>query len=310
VTTVSTQSSARILALLELADEGPEVAELGGYLADPDAEVRRTALTVLSEVAEDWGEASAPIAAALGDPDDAVRGCAALLLAELSEVLVPGDEFAAHLRAASRHTDAVVRAAAIGALWRHRLASVGELTGPLADPDETVRAEAILGLVSLDALDALGGAAADPSPRVRIAVARGVAAVGDPRGLTVLVGLAEDLDLFVRAAALTAMAGTGCTDQAAGIAVRALADPAWQVRQGAATALSAAGPGVAVGPLIGAVTDENLDVRKAAVRALAPWLTGRPAVRAALEAAQTDADADVRAFARMGLTASTDHAPS
>ncbi|MEU8171240.1 HEAT repeat domain-containing protein [Microbispora hainanensis] len=304
------QRSARILALLELADEGPALDELGGYLADPDPEVRRTALSVLSEVAEDWAEASPPIAAALLDPAGTVRECAARLLAELSEVLVPGEEFAGHLRAAVRHDDPAVRAAATGALWRHRLTGAAELTGLLTDPDETVRAEAVLGLVSLDALDALGDAAADPSPRVRIAVARGVAAVGDPRGLTVLIGLAGDADLLVRAAALTAMAGTGCTDRAAGIAADALADPAWQVRQGAAAALSAADPAVAAGPLVGAAADENLDVRKAAVRALAPWLPGRPAVRAALEAAQRDVDADVRAFARMGLTASTDHAAS
>lgn len=78
------------------------------------------------------------------------------------------------------------------------------------------------------------------------------------------------------------------------------------VRQGAAAALSAADPADAVGPLITAATDGNLDVRKAAVRALLPRIAGRPAVRAALEHARSDVDADVRAFARMGLTA-TDH---
>jgi len=300
--------AARILALLDLAEDGASLAELRDYLTDPDPEVRRAALAVLSEVTEDWPEASVLVAAALTDPADAVRESAARVLGELREVLVPGEEFAARLRAAAGHADPVARAAAIGALWRHRLATVAELADRLADPDETVRAEAILGLVSRDALDALGRAAADPVPRIRIAVARGVAAVGDPRGLAILTGLAEDADPLVRAAALAGMAGTGCTGRAAGIAVAALADPAWQVRQAAATALSVAEPGTAVGPLIRATTDENLDVRKAAVRALVPWLPGRPAVRAALEAARSDVDADVRAFARMALTASPDPA--
>lgn len=300
---MGSRSSARILALLELADEAPTVEELAGYLADPDAEVRRTALSVLSEAAEDWAEASPVFATALADPDAGVRECAIDLLGELREVLLAGEEFAAVLRAATAQHDPAVRIAAIGALWRHGLTTEAELTGLLDDPVDHVRREAILGLVSLDALDAIEAAAADRAPAVRIVVARAVAAVGDPRGVTTLVGLAGDPEPLVRAAALSGMAATGCTDRAAAIAVAALTDPAWQVRQGAATALSAAEPAEAADPLIATTTDDNLDVRKAAVRTLAPWIPGRPAVRAALEHAQSDADADVRAFARMGLTA-------
>ncbi|NIJ11936.1 HEAT repeat protein [Saccharomonospora amisosensis] len=300
------RSSARILALLELADEAPTVEELAGYLADPDAEVRRTALSVLSEAAEDWAEASPVFAAALADPDAGVRDRAIDLLAELREVLIAGTEFADALRAATTQPDPAVRIAAIGSLWRHGLSTEAELTGLLNDSVEYVRAEAILGLVSLDALDAIDAAAADPSATVRLAVARAVAAVGDPRGVTTLITLSGDSDPLVRAAALNGMAATGCTEAAVAIAASALTDPAWQVRQGAAAALSAADPADAVGPLITAATDGNLDVRKAAVRALLPRIAGRPAVRAALEHARSDVDADVRAFARMGLTA-TDH---
>ena len=265
--------------------------------------MRRTALTVLSEAAEDWDEPLAVFAAALSDPDAAVRRTAVELLGELREVLVTGERFTEALREASRSEDAGVRVAAVGALWRHRLCTTEELAALLPHSMETVRCEVVLGLVSLDALDALDAldeAAADPAPAVRLAVARGLGSVGDPRGATTLTVLAEDTDVLVRAAALSAMAHTGCAEQAAAVATAALADPAWQVRQGAAAALSVADPHEA----IAATHDTNLDVRKAAVRALGSRLPGRPEIRTALEAALADADADVRAFARMALAAS------
>lgn len=298
---MGTTQAHRILALLELAEESPTADELAGYLTDADPEVRRTALSVLSEATEDWAQASPVFAAALLDPDEAVRARAVELLRELREVLVPGPLLAGRLREAAGHASPDVRVVATECLWRHRLAAVTDLTALLDDADETVRCEAVLGLVSLDALAALDRVAADPSAAVRIAVARGIGAIGDPRGVTTLVGLAEDADTLVRAAGLAAMGQTGCTERAAGIAAAALADPAWQVRQAAAQALAAAAPADATGPLIAATADHNLDVRKAAVRALAPWLPGRPHIRAALETALSDVDADVRAFARMGL---------
>ena len=57
---------------------------------------------------------------------------------------------------------------------------------------------------------------------------------------------------------------------------------------------------VAVPALLGATVDPHLDVRKAAVIALAGW-TCRPDVRDALEAATKDSDADVRGYARRQL---------
>jgi HEAT repeat protein len=298
---MSSRSSARILALLELAEEAPTLDELAEFLSDDDPQVRGTALTVLSESAEHWDAASPAFAAALSDPDRSVRGIAISLLRELREVLVPGEAFTAALRTAGQHADAVVRAAAVGALWRHRRCTTEDLTKALLDDAEPVRVEAVLGLVSLDALDALDEAADDRSTEVRMAVARGLAAIGDPRGAATLIVLAGDDEVLVRAAALEAMAQTGCTGRALASARAGLTEPAWQVRQGAATALSAADPAVAAGPLIEATRDGNLDVRKAAVRALGPWRPGRPEINAALRAALSDPDADVRAFARMGM---------
>jgi HEAT repeat protein len=283
-------TSHRILTLLELADECPTEDDLAGYLADPDPDVRRTALSVLSEATEDWATSSPIFARALDDGDESVRTQAVELLRELREVLVPGPAFAQALRGALGCGEPEVRVAAAGALWRHRLCSVDDLGTWWDDPAPTVRCELVLGLVR-----------GDPSAAVRLAVARGIAAVGDPRGTTTLMVLARDQDTLVRAAALTGMAHTGCTAEAALIAESTLAEPDWQLRQGAANALSAAAPGSGADALINATRDDNLDVRKAAVKALGAWLPTRPDLRAALEAAQADADADVRAYARMSL---------
>lgn len=294
--------SADLVALLALADECPELDELRPYLESGDAELRRTALSVLSETAEDWSEASAVIAGALTDIDAGVRRAATELLAELREVLVPGQEFARLLRTGATSADVNVRVAAIGALWRHRLTSTEELAQWLSDSEIDVRCEAVLGLVSLDALDTLAFAASDAAPQVRIAVAKAIAAVGDPRGVRTLTSLAGDPQPLVRAAALAAMEHTGCDEQATSLAVACLSDPSWQVRAGSAAALWGADADAVVGPLSSAARDDNLDVRKAAVRVLAERFAHHPNVRDVLTAAHTDPDADVRAYARMGLS--------
>ncbi len=293
--------SARLLELMDLAEECPELDELRPFLTDADPEVRRTALSVLSETTEEWTESAPLIAAGLADPDMTVRHAAIGLLTELLEVLVAGPEFDAALRAGVTADEPAVRSAAIEALWRHRRTDAAELSGWLADPDVEVRRTVVSGLTSVDALDELAAAAADPDPLVRIAAAKGVAAVGDPRGAATLIDLAGDPDPLVRAAALTGLAQTGCGDSAASVAAAAITDPAWQVRQGAAIALSAADPESAAPHLIAAVTDDNLDVRKAAVRALAERIAEYPEVTAALQTALEDPDADVRAFARIGI---------
>ena len=232
-------TSQRILTLLELADECPTEDDLAGYLADPDPDVRRTALSVLSEATEDWAASSAVFARALDDDDESVRAQAVELLRELREVLVPGPAFAQALRDALGRSEPGVRVAASAALWRHRLCSVEDLGAWLADPAPQVRCELVLGLVSLDALEMLGRVSGDPSFAVRLAVARGIAAVGDPRGTTTLMVLARDQDMLVRAAALTGMAQTGYTPEAALIAQAPLAEPDWQLRQAPANELSA-----------------------------------------------------------------------
>ncbi|REE95327.1 HEAT repeat domain-containing protein [Thermomonospora umbrina] len=292
--------SARIVELLELADEAPEVEDLEPYLDDPDPAVRRAALQVLSEAADDWSAASPRVAGALLDDDAAVRGMGADLLAELREVLVCGPAFGAALREALASADPTTRVAALGSLWRHRLCLAADALAALADPDSGVRREAVRALVSLDDLDGLARAAADADPLVRQAAAAGLGEVGDPRGLDTLGALAADVNPFVRAVAFAAMASTGCHGPGLALVLAALGDASWEVRQGAAVALAAADPDRAVGPLAVAAGDDNIDVRKAAVRSLGRW-PDRPDVRSALSGALDDADADVRAWARLGL---------
>lgn len=130
--------------------------------------------------------------------------------------------------------------------------------------------------------------------------------VGLPAGVPAVARLAADPDPLVRAAALEAFAGLGqALREEPGLAeaaVRALADPAWQVRVGAARGLAAADPERAGGPLVAALADPHLDVRKAAVLSLSGW-AARPEVAAALHTALGDSDADVRAYARRALDA-------
>ena len=170
-----------------------------------------------------------------------------------------------------------------------------------------VRFEAVRALVSVDASDALVGAVADPSREVRVTVAKALGTVGAAGAapaegvvLEALTVLAGDADVLVRGAAYEALAGVGCPPPLAEGAVAALAEPAWQVRVGAARALGAADGAVAVPALAKSLADRNADVRKAAVLALTRH-SGVQEARAALATATADPDADVRAYAARGL---------
>ncbi|MCX4691656.1 fumarate reductase/succinate dehydrogenase flavoprotein subunit [Streptomyces sp. NBC_01408] len=286
-------ASPRILELLALAEESPDLAALHPYLTDPDAAVRTAAVAALGETVPPG--AGPALAARLADPAPAVRAAAAGALRELVEVLPGGPELGAGLRAALAVPDPVVRSAALEALRALRLGDAGLYAGALADADPEVRIQAVRALVSVDAVPALAAAAADPAREVRVAVAKGLASVHTPAPAP-LDPLLADPDPLVRGAALGALAQAGCPGRYAEAAAAALADPAWQVRAGAAAALSAADPGVAVPPLAGALADANADVRKAAVLALLAHRDTAGA-RAALAAAVSDPDADVRAYA-------------
>ncbi|MEV6730287.1 MULTISPECIES: fumarate reductase/succinate dehydrogenase flavoprotein subunit [unclassified Streptomyces] len=286
-------ASPQLLALLAVAEESPSLDALRPYLTDPDPGVRAAAVGVVTETVP--AGAGPALAAGLADPAPTVRAAAAASLRELLEVLPADPDLGAALRAALAVPDPVVRAAALEALRALRLGEAGLYAESLADPDPEVRIHAVRALVSVDAVPALARAASDPAREVRVAVAKGLAAVHAPAPAP-LDPLLSDPDPLVRAAALAALAATGCPADYTATAITALTDPSWQVRAGAATALSAATPATAVDPLGHALKDDNADVRKAAVLSLRTHRT-TPQARAALATATSDPDADVRAYA-------------
>ncbi|MEU1177307.1 fumarate reductase/succinate dehydrogenase flavoprotein subunit [Streptomyces sp. NPDC005820] len=299
-------ASPRLLDLLALAEDAPELAALEPYLTDVDPAVRRTAVSVLTEtVPPGSGQA---LAAALGDPDGEVRAAAAASLRELVETLPAEPALGDALAAALTVADPVVRAAALDVLRALRLGDAEQFTAALDDPDIAVRIEAVRALVSVDAVAPLARAADDASREVRVTVAKaltGVGTAGLAQPARELLGatldrLTGDPDALVRGAAYGALGSVGCPAPLTARAVAALADPAWQVRSGAATALSAAAPEPAVPALAKALADPNADVRKAAVLALTRHRHTGDA-RAALATATADSDADVRAYAGRAL---------
>ncbi|WTW40947.1 fumarate reductase/succinate dehydrogenase flavoprotein subunit [Streptomyces sp. NBC_00016] len=324
----SPQSAVRLLELVALAEAEPELDSLLPYLTDAVAAVRREAVAVLTEtVPPGTGPA---LAEALRDPSAQVRAAAAASLRELVETLPAEPALRDGLAAALAEPDPVVRAAALDVLRALRLGDAALFAGSLTDADIAVRIEAVRALVSVDAAEELARAAtADPSREVRVTIAKSLATVaagrlnetspsdadpgsgsgsGSDAGISVehdavhaaLVGLVDDPDALVRAAAYGALGTTGCPVPLAARAVTALADPAWQVRAGAATALSVAHPDTALPALAKTLADPNADVRKAAVLALTRHRASE-AARAALATATTDSDADVRAYATRAL---------
>ncbi|MET8074833.1 fumarate reductase/succinate dehydrogenase flavoprotein subunit [Streptomyces sp. NPDC005303] len=296
-------SSARLLELVALAEDEPELDALRPYLTDTAPAVRRGAVAVLTETLPP-GTGPA-LAEALRDPTPEVRATAAASLRELVETLPPEPALREGLAAALAESDPVVRAAALDVLRALRLGDTELFAGALTDSVIPVRIEAVRALVSVDAAEELARAATtDPSREVRVTIAKALATVSAERPLDVtldaLARLTEDPDALVQGAAYGALGTTGCPAPLAARAVTALSASAWQVRSGAATALSAADPDMAVPALAKALADPNADVRKAAVLALTRH-TGTDDARAALATATTDSDADVRAYAARAL---------
>ncbi|WP_280352262.1 fumarate reductase/succinate dehydrogenase flavoprotein subunit [Nocardia abscessus] len=287
----ATPPSPRIVALLAL-DE-PTVAQLSAYLTDPDADVRAAAISVLTEHTPE-GFATA-LGDALDDEAAAVRRAAAASLRELVEVLPSAIGLSDRLGSA----DPIVRSTVLDLLRALRAGDSAQYRAALADTDHRVRIEAVRALVSLNDRDGVATVASDANREVRIAVAQGLAAIGDG-GVEALRRLADDQDPLVRAAALTAFAQLGAGSADVTALAEALRHSAWQIRVGAARGLAGADPDLAVPILAVALNDPHLDVRKAAVLSLSAW-PDLPAAHDALRAAIDDSDADVRAYARRAL---------
>jgi succinate dehydrogenase/fumarate reductase flavoprotein subunit/HEAT repeat protein len=299
----------QILELLRLAETQPSVPELEPYLTDADARVRRAAIAALTEIAPPG--AGRALALAAGDEAGTVRHAAVAGLRELVAILPADDQpLLDSLRLRLGSPDPVVRSAVLDVLRELRSADAGPFAAALSDADHRVRLRAIGGLVVTGEVRLVAGAAADRSREVRVAVAAGLSALaseltetGSAAACAALEHLAGDSDVLVQAAAFKAAGALGCPPPLDTLAARALrqtaeAPTAWEVRAGAAQALASASPGLAVEPLVAAVSDPHANVRKAAVAALAS-MAAHPAAATALRAATRDGDADVRAYARL-----------
>ncbi|MGW2614091.1 fumarate reductase/succinate dehydrogenase flavoprotein subunit [Streptomyces sp. NPDC001500] len=176
----SVRSSSRLLELVALAEEEPELDALLSYLTDPTPAVRREAVAVLTEtVPTGTGPA---LARALRDPAAEVRATAAASLRELVETLAPEPALRDGLAAALAESDPVVRAAALDLLRALRLGDAALFADALTDADIAVRIEAVRALVSVDAADELARAATvDPSREVRVTIAKSLATVAADR---------------------------------------------------------------------------------------------------------------------------------
>jgi HEAT repeat protein len=226
-------------------------------------------------------------------------------------VLTAGDEaLGGALRRRVASDDPVIRCAALDVLRETRTGNAACFANALTDADHRVRLSAVRGLVSAREAVLVARAAGDSSREVRVAVADGLGMLGeeagDPGVLDGLERLAGDPDPLVREAAFKAAGAVGCPAPLGALAARALVaaaagDRAWQARAGAAQALAAASPDIAVAPLAAACRDPHPDVRKAAIIAIGPMRT-HAAVAEVLRAATADSDADVRGYARRALS--------
>ena len=271
----------------------PSVAELAGFLVDPDDGVRRTAVSTLIEHLPDGYEAA--LLDALRDGDGEVRRVAADGVRELVEVLPDPEGLAGQLSS----PDPVVRArlpcicsvragseipGSTGGRWPMPTTGYASRRWGRWCPSTTPRASP-----------------SRPATTTGKSASRRPTAGDVAGGADAVRGLVGDRDPLVRAAALAALGAVGCGDDDVTDVQRALTEPAWQVREGAARALAGAAPTVAVPTLSRALADQHLDVRKAAVLSLTRWASSEPAARVALELAVEDGDADVRAYARRAL---------
>ncbi|TDB76384.1 hypothetical protein E1264_38620 [Actinomadura sp. KC216] len=275
------------------------------YLRDPEPEVRDAALAAMIKSARAGRaphRAGDTLAWALADEHENVRRSAAGALRDLPVLYLADGGVAALRLAAARGREPFVREIAAELLTGLREAAADQYAHGLHHGEAHVRVQAVLGLVALHAVGRVAEAAADPAREVRAAVAQGLARIARPEGLPALARLLTDHDPVVRMAALDAAAALGVPEDLELRVVAALLDdPSRQVRRTAAVALAQGDPDGAVPPLIRALRDRTVDVRRAAVRSLEQWAADRPEVLAALTEALDDPDPGVRTQIRWAL---------
>ena len=285
-------------------------------LRDPDPRVRRAAV---ARVAEDGLRGSGDsLAWLLADSDAGVRRAASAALRDLPEVYLGEEGVQALLLAAARGRDGQVRTTAAELLAMLQDGARELYAQGLHDGEPHLRVQAVLGLIVLQAVADVAEGADDPARDVRVAVAEGLGRLAAPaftarppsatvlgaeveQVLGALDQLITDHDPVVRMAALDAAASLGLPEPLDARAVVATAHSSWQVRRRAVAALGTASPEVAIAPLVAALRDRIVDVRRAAVQSLERWATAEPEAVTALTESLNDPDPGVRTQARWAL---------
>ncbi len=346
----SANPAKRQQALLKLAERGDPamVPVLLAGLEDEHAMVREAAAGALGGSGD--GRAVDPLLKALGDPDPGARRAATGALEQMARMSLPppkraviavalekwddavalGAAAVIPLKKTLQSSDALVRAAAAGALGRISDRRVVDyLLAALPDADARVRLQAVAGLTphaAGKAFQPLLGLLPDPDTHVRQAAAVAVGTCADERAVDPLLAALRDPvvhDIAVRgletltaanlaegARARIAVAlrrwdeavALGDASLPSLVATLSEADPG--VREAAVRALGRISSPLVVEPLQSSLRDLRASVRLAAVEGLAR-LGGRAAVEA-LPALLGDADAGVREAAIAGLGASRD----
>jgi HEAT repeat protein len=196
----------RVTSIYELKADPTEenVAKIRKLLADPDGDVRATALNALVTIDVDDAEQLA--LAGLEDEDPFVRATAAKLVGDVG-VAANAARLADRLR---NDGNPIVRQRAAEALevLGGEVAVVGLAEG-MDDPMQNVRLASVRGIRRLDpgfaprTLERL--LTSDPSWEIRVQAATALGASGDPLATPVLQAALEDRNEFVRSAAANAL---------------------------------------------------------------------------------------------------------
>ncbi len=308
----------------------PEAAALLSRLSNEDAAVRRIALIELADLEDP--DALQPIAAALKhDASPDVRSEAARVLGAWEQ-----REIVETLCDALHDTDGNVREAAASSLSALKQTSSGAVLCAWADdPAPFVQRAILRALRELRYADAFAPALRaleHDDANVRIEAVGVLGWLKDARALAPLAGIAvRDAAAEIRRTAVGALGFSHADDPVISPALlHALGDPAWQVREEAATTLGKLRATSARDALIAALDDDYWQVRLRAARALgqlgnsaaaqplvallshpisnlrkeAALALGElrdPSAAAALRAALDDADPEVRKAVRIAL---------
>lgn len=237
------------------------------------------------------------VLAALVHPDKDVRQQAAVGLGQRADPrLAP-----AIAQLLWRESDFFVRETLTWVLTRTPATATEAATAALADPDASVRLQALHVLSKIADPDSAAVVAAlleDQDLGVVDKARWALARIGDPSVIPLLVDRLGQRDLAGRDAMTTTLAQFGVA--AVSSLVSALGDEDPSVRAHAADVLcfiGAPGAAGAISALIGLLRDDHPDVRMSATLALRE-LVDHPSVRSALQhAAATHDDARVRAVA-------------